>query len=97
MKFVVQTDGDRSVGINGDRAELEYDISTFDKRDQKEVVDSIRSGLMSLFGLIMDGNVRVTIPCETCGGEGETFVGQDDVGGEQYERCSDCGGSGEAI
>jgi hypothetical protein len=95
-RFVVRTDGDPSVGISGDEAVLFYDLTPFAESERREIADHIKAGLREVFHDLMGGfPLAVTVPCPTCGGEGEIFAGYDSAGGEGYERCPDCDGKGE--
>lgn len=97
-KFLVQSNGDPSVGIPGDEAILFYDLSGYAESERKEIADHIKDGLREIFHDLMGGfPLHVTTPCPTCEGEGEIFVGQGENGDERYDRCPGCDGKGEKI
>jgi hypothetical protein len=94
MKFLVHSPGDGSVGIAGDDATLEYDVTPFAEPDRATIIAQIKDGLQKLFADVMDGNVHVWCPCQKCGGDG-WVTGEDTHGAERPETCPRCNGKGE--
>ena len=52
MKLHFWTDGDPSVGINGDQTELELDVTGLDERDQAEYISHAKEVLGKAFSEI---------------------------------------------
>lgn len=60
MHFQIWDDGDESVGIHGNFAELDIDVGFLDGEDCQEYIESIKETLSAAFSSIWDnGRVRV--------------------------------------
>lgn len=60
MLFQIWDDGDESVGISGNCAELDTDVEMFDGEDRREYIESIKEALSAAFASIWcNGRVHV--------------------------------------
>lgn len=60
MRFQIWDDGDESVGIHGNHAELDTEVDFLDGEDRQEYIESIKETLIASFESIWDnGRVRV--------------------------------------
>lgn len=60
MHFQIWDDGDESVGIYGNFAELDTDVDFLDGEERQEYIESIKETLSAAFSSIWDnGRVRV--------------------------------------
>lgn len=66
MKFHIWSDGDRSVGINGDQTELELNIDGLDEQDRIEFISHAKEVLGKAFSELWDDKAHVATEDELC-------------------------------
>ncbi|MFA5730513.1 MAG: hypothetical protein WC934_00730 [Acidithiobacillus sp.] len=54
MHFQIWDNGDESVGIHGNRTELDTDVAFLDGEDRQEYIESIKETLGAAFAFIWD-------------------------------------------
>lgn len=55
MKLVIWTDGDSSVGIAGERIEMEWDLESYDETFQAFAIEQLKE----IFSDMLDGGVKI--------------------------------------